>query len=122
MRLYCVILLQHYKIPPPFAIHTFQALLHNPDSEVLLKERFAVAESIFPADVLSRQLADMLEKQPGNLALWHGYVNTTQCSLAMCTVPAVMQLYTKAMARLHQLRRGAPAAHTKPTEEKILGR
>lgn len=97
-----------------------KALLHNPDSEVLLKERFAVAESIFPADVLSCQLADMLEKQPGNLALWNGYVSTTQCSLAMCTVPAVMQLYTKALTRLHQLRRGAPTAHTKPTEEKIL--
>lgn len=81
-----------------------------------------MAESIFPADILSRQLADMLEKQPSNLALWHGYVSATQCSLAMCTVPAVMQLYNKAMTRLHQLRRGAPTALTKPTEEKILGR
>jgi hypothetical protein len=107
---------------PTFAICTFQALLHNPESEMLLKERIAVAESVFPADVLSRQLADLLDKQPGNLALWHGYVNTTQCSLAMCTVPTVMQLYTKAMARLHQLRRGAPTSLTKPTEGKILGR
>jgi hypothetical protein len=40
----------------------------------------------------------------------------------MCTVPAVMQLYSKAITRLHQQRRGAPAAQTKPTEEKILGR
>lgn len=97
-----------------------KALLHNPDSEVLLKERFAIAEAIFPADIISRQLGGMLEKQPSNLALWHGYISATQCSLAMCTVPAVMQLYNRAMARLHQLRRGAPTAQTKPSEEKIL--
>jgi hypothetical protein len=88
----------------------------------LLKERFAIAEAIFPADTLSRQLGGMLEKQASNLALWHGYISATQCSLAMCTVPAVMQLYNRAMARLHQLRRGAPAAQTKPSEEKILGK
>ena len=122
MRLYCVVLLERHKKLPTFTVHIFQALLHNSDSEVLLKERFTVAESIFPADVLSHLLSDMLEKQPGNLAVWHGYVNSTQCSLALCTVPVVMQHYTKAMARLHQLRRGAPNAHTKPTEEKILGR
>jgi hypothetical protein len=103
------------------SVHIFQALLHNPESEVLLKERFAVAESILPADVLSHQLGDMLEKQPSNLALWHGYMGVTQCSLALCTVPAVMKLYSKAMTRLHQLRRGVPAAQTEPTEEKILG-
>jgi hypothetical protein len=100
----------------------FQALQHNPDSEVLLKERFAIAEAIFPADVMSHQLGGMLEKQPSNLALWHGYISATQCSLAMCTVPPVMQLYNRAMARLHQLRRGAPTAQTKPSEEKILGK
>jgi len=50
----------------------------------------------------------------------HGCVSATQCSLAVCTVPAVMQLYNKAMTCLHQLRRGALTAHTKPTEEKIL--
>lgn len=100
----------------------FQALLHNPDSEVLLKERFAIGEAIFPADIMSRQLGGMLEKQASNLALWQGYISATQCSLAMCTVPAVMQLYNRAMARLHQFRRGAPAAQTKPSEEKILGK
>ncbi|XP_069697823.1 nuclear exosome regulator NRDE2 isoform X2 [Periplaneta americana] len=97
-----------------------KALQHNPESEILLKERIAVAEAMFPADTLSRQLGDMLEKQPANLALWHGYVAATQCSLAMCTVPAVTQLYNKAMTRLHQLRRGVPAAQTEPTELKIL--
>jgi hypothetical protein len=105
-----------------FVIHIFQALLHNPDSEILLKERFAIAEAIFPADIMSCQLGSMLEKQPSNLALWHGYISATQCSLAMCTVPAVVQLYNRAMARLHQLRRGAPTAQTKPSEEKILGK
>jgi hypothetical protein len=114
--------LRHHNIVSELTIHIFQALLHNPDSEVLLKERFAIAETILPADVLSRQLGDMLEKQPSNLALWHGYVGITQCSLALCTVPAVMQLYSKAMTRLHQLRRGAPAAQTEPTEENIIGR
>jgi len=36
-RLYFVILLQHHTKLAAFAIHTFQALLHNPDSEVSLK-------------------------------------------------------------------------------------
>ena len=38
----------------------------------------------------------------------------------MHTVPAVMQLYNKAMTWLHKLQAGALTAHTKPTEEKIL--
>jgi hypothetical protein len=50
----------------------------------------------------------------------HGCVSATHCSLAVCTVPAVMQLYNNAMTQLHQLRRGTLTAHTKFTEEKIM--
>jgi hypothetical protein len=50
----------------------------------------------------------------------HGCVTATQCSLAVRTLPAVMQLYNNAMTRLHQLRRGTLTAHTKLTEENIL--
>ena len=50
----------------------------------------------------------------------HGCVSAAQCSLAVRTVPAVMQLYNIAMTQLHQLRRGTLTAHTKLSEEKIL--
>jgi hypothetical protein len=60
---------------------------------VLLKERFALAQFVFLADILSHQLAEVLGKQPGNLApvLWvcdrhsvlPGYVGCSSCYAAV---------------------------------------
>ncbi|XP_067013545.2 nuclear exosome regulator NRDE2 [Anabrus simplex] len=97
-----------------------KALEHNSGSEALLCEWFLVSESTLPADVMSRQILDMIERQPSCITLWRGFIRTTQCSLSLCSTTAVLKLYGQATGRLHQLRRGAPGSKIRIMEDGIL--
>lgn len=83
-----------------------KALTHNPGCELLLRERLKVAVAAFPADEIQTELKKLVEKEKDNIILWQGYIEATQCSMSHCNAQAVLQLYTKCLSTLHQLRRG----------------
>lgn len=96
-----------------------KALTKNPDSELLHREKLKIAVSVFPADELQVQLKDLVEKDKGNIILWQGYIEATQCSMSHCTASSVMNLYTKCLSTLHQLRRNT-SLEKHVLEESIL--
>ncbi|XP_060526310.1 nuclear exosome regulator NRDE2 [Cylas formicarius] len=96
-----------------------KALTHNPNCEVLLRERLKVAVSAFPADELQLQLKKLVEKDLGNIILWQGYIESTQCSMSHCNTPSVVALYSKCLSTIHQLRRNA-TVDKEVLEESIL--
>ncbi|KAK5650391.1 hypothetical protein RI129_001420 [Pyrocoelia pectoralis] len=96
-----------------------KALTHNPDSEILMRERINTAVGAYPADELHVQLKSLVEKDPGNIILWQGYIEATQCSMSHCNTPAVLKLYTKSLATLHHMRRNS-ALQKAHLEENIL--
>lgn len=84
-----------------------RALTHNPNCERLLRERMNIAFSVYPSDELQTELKKLVEKEPGNIILWQGYIEATQCSMSHCNAPAVLKLYIKCLSTLHKLRRNA---------------
>lgn len=84
-----------------------RALTHNPNCERLLRERMNIAFSVYPSDELQTELKKLVEKEPGNIILWQGYIEATQCSMSHCNAPAVLKLYVKCLSTLHKLRRNA---------------
>lgn len=84
-----------------------KALVHNQNCEDLLRERLNVAVSIYPTDELQLQLKNLVEKEQGNIILWQGYVEATQCSMSHCNTPEVLNLYIKCLSVLHKLRRNS---------------
>lgn len=82
-----------------------KALSYNINCELLDRERLNVAVKAFPADELQMFLNNLVERNKGNIILWQGYIEATQCSMSHCTTPAVLNLYTKCLSILHQLRR-----------------
>ncbi|CAH0553769.1 unnamed protein product [Brassicogethes aeneus] len=96
-----------------------KALTHNPNCEILLRERLGVAVSTYPADELQVMLKNTVEKDQSNIIFWQGYIETTQCNMSLCNTPAVLNLYTKCLSVLHKLRRNSSL--DRPTlEESIL--
>lgn len=84
-----------------------KALTHNPNCERLLRERMNIAFSVYPSDELQLQLKKIVDKEQGNIILWQGYIEATQCSMSHCNAPAVLKLYTQCLSTLHKLRRSA---------------
>ncbi|XP_023018350.2 nuclear exosome regulator NRDE2 [Leptinotarsa decemlineata] len=82
-----------------------KAMSFNPESESLHRERLNIVVGTFPADEQQAYLKDLVEKDKGNIILWQGYIESTQCSMSHCNTPAVLSLYTKCLSTLHQLRR-----------------
>lgn len=96
-----------------------KGLAHNPNCERLLRERMNIAFSVYPSDELQTHLKKLVEKEPGNIILWQGYIEATQCSMSHCNAPAVLKLYIKCLSTLHKLRRNA-AIERALLEENIL--
>lgn len=84
-----------------------KALIHNPNNDDLHRERLRIAVNSFPLDELQLHLKHLVDKEPNNLILWQGYIESSQCSMSQCNIPAVLKLYTKCLSILHQLRRNA---------------
>ncbi|KAJ3665779.1 hypothetical protein Zmor_001254 [Zophobas morio] len=96
-----------------------KALTYNQNCEELLRERLNVAVSIYPSDELQVQLKSLVDKEQGNIILWQGYIESTQCSMSHCNTPAVLNLYTKCLSVLHKLRRNSSMERAQ-LEENIL--
>lgn len=87
-----------------------------------MRARLLQASAALPADVVSKQLEVLLVQHIDSVDLWRGYIRTTQCSVALCSVPVVLKLYISATEKLHQRRRGTPISVTRLTENSILGK
>ncbi|XP_018323794.1 protein NRDE2 homolog [Agrilus planipennis] len=96
-----------------------KALIQNPNCEALLRERLNIAASVFPADELYLQMEKLIEKEPQNIILWQGYIESLQCSMSHCNISAVLKLYAKCLSTLHHLRRNSLVEKT-VLEENIL--
>lgn len=87
-----------------------RAIQHNPASERLLAERLELAEQTQPADQLAEECVRALTQDPGSLALWRTLVRTARNNTSRCSTPRVLELFTRAITRLSQLRTYVPAA------------
>lgn len=96
-----------------------KALSHNLDCEQLMRERLNIAVSVYPSDEIQDQLKKLVEKEEGNIILWQGYIEATQCSMSHCNTPAVLALYNRCLSTLHKLRRNATVRKSL-LEESIL--
>ncbi|CAG9857882.1 unnamed protein product [Phyllotreta striolata] len=96
-----------------------KALLLNINDESLQRERLKITARSYPSDELQMYLKNLVEKDKGNIILWQGYIEATQCSMSHCNTPNVLQLYTKCLSTLHQMRR-ASSVERHLLEESIL--
>lgn len=71
---------------------------------------------LLPADEFSKQLETFVNKDSGNVTLWQEFIMTTQASVAMCTVPKVLDLYSKCFCILKQKARTNPRIY----DERLL--
>lgn len=67
----------------------------NPDSEELHRERVLIAERVYPSDEMSVMMKKLVDLETGNIILWQGYIEATQCSMAHCNTPVVLGQYYK---------------------------
>lgn len=96
-----------------------KALSHNPNNELLSREKIIIAQTTYASDEVAIYLKSCVEKNPGNIIYWQGYIEATQCSMAHCNAPAVIELYNKCLTKLHQLRRSSTVEKI-VLEERIL--
>lgn len=85
-----------------------KALEKNADSKELLKLKLYFMSELTPSDELSNQLQALINKDLGNMVLWQHFIMVTQGSVAMCTVPRVLELYSKCFSVLKQRSRTNP--------------
>jgi hypothetical protein len=85
-----------------------KALEKNINSEKLLKLKLNFMSELIPSDELSNQLEEMINKDLGNIVLWQHLIMVIQGSVAMCTVPRVLKLYSKCFSVLKQRLRTNP--------------
>nr|XP_033323573.1 nuclear exosome regulator NRDE2 isoform X1 [Megalopta genalis] len=88
-----------------------KALEKNIDSTRLLKLKLSLMEELLPADEFSKQLETLVNKDSGNIILWQGLIMATQASIAICTVPKVLDLYSKCFCVLKQKARMNPRVY-----------
>ncbi|XP_017796520.1 PREDICTED: LOW QUALITY PROTEIN: protein NRDE2 homolog [Habropoda laboriosa] len=93
-----------------------KALEKNLESIKLLKLKLSFMTQLLPADEFSKQLETLVNKDSGNLILWQEFIMTTQASVAMCTVPKVLDLYSKCFCILKQKARTNPRIY----DERLL--
>ncbi|XP_063981715.1 nuclear exosome regulator NRDE2 [Diachasmimorpha longicaudata] len=87
---------------------TERALESNPNSPLLLKYKLNFLSELSPADQYSSQVEHLISKDPGNLILWQALITATRSSIALCTAPKVLALYSKCFASLHLWSRSTP--------------
>ncbi|XP_053972963.1 nuclear exosome regulator NRDE2 [Hylaeus volcanicus] len=85
-----------------------KAIEKNSDSIELLKLKLSLMGELLPADEFSKQLETLVNKDSGNTVLWQQFIMVTQASVAMCTVPKVLNLYSKCFCILKQKARTNP--------------
>lgn len=85
-----------------------KAIEKNLESTELLKLKLSFIGELLPADECSKQLETLISKDSGNIILWQTFIMTTQASIAMCTVPRVLELYSKCICVLKQKARTNP--------------
>ncbi|XP_029177339.1 protein NRDE2 homolog [Nylanderia fulva] len=88
-----------------------KALEKNIDSKELLKLKLHLMTELTPSDELSNQLEALVNKDSGNIVLWQHFIMVTQASVAMCTVPRVLDLYSKCFCVLRQRARTNPSVY-----------
>lgn len=88
-----------------------KALEKNIDSKELLKLKLRFMTELTPSDELSNQLEGLVNKDSGNIVLWQHFIMVTQASVAMCTVPRVLDLYSKCFCVLRQRARTNPSVY-----------
>ncbi|KAG9435449.1 protein NRDE2 isoform X1 [Apis mellifera carnica] len=93
-----------------------KALEKNLESTILLKLKLSLMGELLPADEFSKQLETFVNKDSGNVTLWQEFIMTTQASVAMCTVPKVLDLYSKCFCILKQKARTNPRIY----DERLL--
>ncbi|XP_076642185.1 nuclear exosome regulator NRDE2 [Halictus rubicundus] len=93
-----------------------KAMEKNVGSVQLLRIKLSLMEELLPADEFSQQLEILVNKDPGNVTLWQGFIMATQASVAMCTVPKVLDLYSKCFCVLKQKARMNPRMY----DERLL--
>ncbi|KAL0100675.1 hypothetical protein PUN28_019222 [Cardiocondyla obscurior] len=86
-----------------------KALEKNTDSKDLLILKLRFMTELTPSDELSNQLEVLVNKDSGNIVLWQHFIMVTQGSVAMCTVPRVLELYFKCFCVLRQRARTNPS-------------
>lgn len=94
-----------------------KALEKNPDSRVLLKLKLSLTARLMPADQFSNDIETLLNKDSGNIILWQALIMATQASLAICTVPKVLDLYSRCLSSLRQRLR----TNSRLYDEQVLG-
>ncbi|XP_068970972.1 nuclear exosome regulator NRDE2 [Bombus flavifrons] len=93
-----------------------KALEKNTECTNLLKLKLSFMGELLPADEFSKQLEVLVNKDTGNIVLWQEFIMTTQASVAMCTVPKVLDLYSKCFCILKQKARTNPRVY----DERLL--
>lgn len=88
-----------------------KALEKNDNSKELLKLKLHFMTELTPSDELSTQLETLVNKDSGNIVLWQHFIMITQASLAMCTVPRVLALYSRCFNILRQRARTNPSVY-----------
>lgn len=85
-----------------------KGLEKNPDSLELQKLKLFLRSELTPADQFSNELEILLNKDSGNLILWQTLIMTTQSSVALCSAPNVLNLFTRCLFILRQRSRTNP--------------
>ncbi|CAL7937139.1 unnamed protein product [Xylocopa violacea] len=93
-----------------------KALEKNLESTILLKLKLSLMGELSPADEFSKQLETLINKDSGNITVWQEFIMTTQTSVAICTVPRVLDLYSKCFCILKQKARTNPRIY----DERLL--
>lgn len=95
-----------------------KALEKNPNSTELLKLKLNLTAQLLPADQFSSEVEALLNKDLGNIVLWQALIMATQASVAICTVPKVLELYSRCLSNLRQRLRTNPRQY----DVQILGK
>lgn len=88
-----------------------KALEKNGNSNELLKLKLRFMSELTPSDELSNRLETLVNKDSGNIVLWQYFIMITQGSVAMCTVPRVLDLYSRCFSILRQRSRTNPSLY-----------
>lgn len=88
-----------------------KAFEKNGNSNELLKLKLRFMSELTPSDELSNQLETLVNKDSGNIVLWQTFIMVTQASVAMCTVPRVLDLYSRCFSILRQRSRTNPTLY-----------
>ena len=94
-----------------------KALEKNSDSVELLKKKLLLMSELTPADQFSNDVDALLKKDTGNIILWQSLIMATQFSVALCSVPSVLNLFTRCVFILRQRSRANPRIY----DTQILG-